>query len=70
MIENPNVICNDCGYCKQNTKLKELLKECRNYTQIMVDAANLRHLEWHEDTAYNDGKDILAKINKVLGEDK
>lgn len=26
MIENPNVICNDCGFCKQNKKLKKQLE--------------------------------------------
>lgn len=31
MIENPNVICNDCGYYKCNRKLINLLKKCYEY---------------------------------------
>ena len=59
MKENPNVICNDCGYCKQNKQLKELLKECRDIAEFTKTIVN-KH-KWL------DG--VIAKINQALGEE-
>lgn len=55
MIENPNVICNDCAYCKQNKELKKQLaiaiskldvaKELLSAGKPMVYMA-LEHIEY------------------------
>lgn len=59
MIENPNVICNDCAYCKQNKKLKELLKEAYPVIEF-GDGAMMS--KWEENW--------LTKAKEILGEDK
>ena len=67
MIENPNVICNDCGYCKQNKQLKELLKECEHINICLQNAL----WQWNEESElYEECDKIEAKINQALGEDK
>ena len=53
MIENPNVICNDCAYCKQNKELKKLLSKLfttadtsycdDDFLQKMREATTERH---------------------------
>ena len=58
MIENHNVICNDCAYCKQNKQLKELLKGAKEI------------IEWYkDDCGYRDTPTevTLQHINQVLG---
>jgi len=62
MIENPNVICNDCAYCKQNTELKELLKE---WAQFEIEENP------NDFTVISERMSELAnKTKQVLGEDK
>lgn len=56
MIENPNVICNDCAYCKQNKELRELLKECRPFVELCNYTP--------------ENKKLLDSINTALGEDE
>lgn len=58
MIENPNVICNDCAYCKQNKELRELLKECRKILDYAKDFA------YHQPCCK-----CIAKIDQALGEE-
>ena len=63
MIENPNVICNDCAYCKQNKELKELLKECKEHLiTYKRDDLNKEYIVY-------DGSYLIAKINQALGEE-
>lgn len=83
MIENPNVICNDCGFVKQNkqlkerlektqelelevrrenTKLKELLKECKEHLiTYKRDDLNKGYVVY-------DGSYLINKIDQALGE--
>lgn len=35
MIENPNVICNDCGFCKQNKELEDKCERLENKLEIV-----------------------------------
>ena len=51
---------------EQNTQIKELLKECRRYIDIMYNGAKYNVLHEHSDTAYIDGKELLTKIDGVL----
>lgn len=37
MIENPNVICNDCGFCKQNKEFEERCKRLEKQLNIAVE---------------------------------
>ena len=46
---------------KENTKLKELLKDCREFLEILTDDDTV----WCPDSA----DDLLAEIKKVLGEE-
>lgn len=74
MIENPNVICNDCGYCKQNKQLKELLKDCRDEADGALQAIQ-KDCESDDFSIFQYPEvqyfyDLLTKINQALGEDK
>lgn len=74
MIENPNVICNDCAYCKQNKELKERLKKTQELElEVRRENTQLKELlkELFEtcDFAYCD-EELLEKIEQTLGEDK
>lgn len=46
---------------EENTKLKELLKECREPLEVLAEKRNA--CDWYPE-------DLLAKINQALGEDK
>lgn len=35
MIENPNVICNDCGFCKQNAQLEGKIERLEKQLEIV-----------------------------------
>lgn len=37
MIENPNVICNDCGFGKQNKELEERCERLEKQLKIAVE---------------------------------
>lgn len=37
MIENPNVICNDCGFCKKNTELMETVEALKSELKEVCD---------------------------------
>lgn len=37
MIENPNVICNDCAFCKQNKELKDKCERLEKQLEIAVE---------------------------------
>ncbi len=83
MIENPNVICNDCGYCKQNKELKERLKktqelelevrrENETLKELLKECRN--HLITYKRDNINKGYVVydslylIDKISQVLGE--
>ena len=38
MIENPNVICNDCGFSKQNKELEERCERLEKQLEIAAEA--------------------------------
>lgn len=38
MIENPNVICNECGFCKQNKELEDKCERLEKQLKIAVEA--------------------------------
>lgn len=43
MIENPNVICNDCAYCKENKELRERLKKTQELElEVRRECSKLR----------------------------
>lgn len=45
MIENPNVICNDCSYCKQNKELKERLEKTQELElEVRRESTKLKEL--------------------------
>lgn len=54
MIENPNVICNDCAYCKENKELRERLKKTQ---ELELEVRRLR-----EDVDY-----LKKRIDNLLG---
>jgi hypothetical protein len=58
MIENPNVICNDCGFCKQNKELKDkcerLEKQLRIATEALGKYANKDNWQNHYTIDLND----------------
>lgn len=63
MIENPNVICNDCAYCKQNKELKTKNKELKKLLSKLFTTADISYCD----------DDFLQKIMNALyknGEDK
>lgn len=60
MIENPNVICNDCAYCKQNKELKERLKKTQELElEVRRECNKLR-----KDVDY-----LKKRIDNLLGGD-
>lgn len=76
MIENPNVICNDCGFSKQNAQLKKLLKECkRQFEEVELyrcDVADDDQEDWFKISTEQAGiaNKMITKINQALGEDE
>lgn len=65
-----------CAYCKQNTKLKELLKECkRQFEEVALyryDIADDDQEDWFKISTEQAGiaNKMIAKIDQALGEDK
>lgn len=43
MIENPNVICNDCGFCKQNKELEDKCERLEKQLEIAIKALETAH---------------------------
>ena len=37
MMENPNVICNDCEFCKQNKELKKQIDIALNVLETIAE---------------------------------
>ena len=82
MIENPNVICNDCAYCKQNKELCKKIDELYDNIDIWIaENAKFKELlkgakeiiEWYKaDCGYRDvpTEATLQHINQVLGEEQ
>ena len=80
MTENPNVICNDCGYCKQNKQLKERLKKTQELgLEVRRENTKLKELlkEAYPVIEFGDGammskweENWLTKAKEILGEDK
>ena len=62
MIENPNVICNNCEYCKMLKASKDLLKDIR---KTLTNSAPLYSLSFAP-IAYK----LSKRINEVLGDGK
>ena len=60
MIENPNVICNDCAYCKENKELRERLKKTQELElEVRRECSKLR-----TDVDY-----LKKRIENLLGGD-
>lgn len=38
MIENPNVICNECGFCKQNKELEDKCERLQKQLEVAENA--------------------------------
>ena len=53
---------------KELQQLKNLLKECQKFVQIMYEGAARCNLDSHSDTAYHDGKELLIRIDSAIGE--
>lgn len=68
MIENPNVICNDCAYCKQNKELKERLKKTQELG-LEVRRENTKLCK-KIDKLYADVDYLKKRVDNLLGEDK
>lgn len=43
MIENPNVICNECGFCKQNKELEDKCERLEKQLKIAVESLETAH---------------------------
>lgn len=48
MKENPNVICNDCGFCKQNKELKDKCERLEK--QLKIALAAFRMIRYSHNT--------------------
>lgn len=66
MIENPNVICNDCGFCKQNKELEERCKRLEK--QLVIAVKRLEFLQKKTAAPYNlrAYKPIYEMVTKTL----
>lgn len=79
MIENPNVICNDCAYCKQNKQLRERLKKTQEL-ELEVRRENTKLKELLKECKYElrgcytdigwEDQSLIDKIEQALGEDE
>lgn len=67
MIENPNVICNDCAYCKQNKELTERLKKTQEL-ELEVRRENTQLCK-KIDKLYADVDYLKKRIDNLLGGD-
>lgn len=71
MIENPNVICNDCGFGKQNKELKEKCERLEKQLEIAVEALDFfaSVYDWNtpltEDAVENVAEDYLKQIKEL-----
>lgn len=80
MIENPNVICNDCAYCKENKQLRERLEKTQELElEVRRESTKLKELlkecrsllSFLQINDYdNNGLLVIGRINQALGEDK
>lgn len=67
MIENPNVICNDCAYCKENKELRERLKKTQEFDwEIRRENNKLRK---KIDKLHADVDCLKKRIDNLLGGD-
>lgn len=68
MIKNSNVICNDCGFGKQNKELAERLKKTQEL-ELEVRKENNK-LRKKIDKLYADVDYLKKRIDNLLGEDE
>lgn len=72
MIENPNVICNECGFCKQNKILEQQLaiavealekySDLNNWIEVCDGKCTFESISGTEDHL---AQDVLQKIKEL-----
>lgn len=69
MIENPNVICNDCGFGKQNKELKDKCERLEKQLLEIKDAyIDLITQDEYGSYYIEEAKDFVDIVGRILKE--